>query len=142
MAGNNDEQIKQMLEHLSDSDKKQLEKIAEHINNRQPQGGRFVKMKVKQMKYSYYIKDQGKTIDDAKEFESAFDLDDLEFVAQDACRFAWKFFGGWVWLKTGAIITLCVDGKELGDFKIKVEFNTSNRNYQGPVFRAEKVEPK
>jgi hypothetical protein len=94
------------------------------------------------MKYSYYIKDQGKTIDDAKEFESAFDLDDLELVAQDACKLEWNFFGGWLWLRTGTIITLCVDGKEAGDFEIEVEFDTSNRNYQGPVFRSVKVELK
>lgn len=37
---------------------------------------------------------------------------------------------GWEWLETGEVITIVIDGKEIGDYEITVEYD--------PVFYVEK----
>jgi hypothetical protein len=85
------------------------------------------------MKYSYYIKDNGETIDDATEFEFKSRTDDFEFL-QDIRKHLWNKDFSWDWHATSITITLCLDGKELGDFNIDLSYH--------PDFRAEKLESK
>lgn len=82
-------------------------------------------------KIGYYIKDGGGTIEDVIYTDcvaasSIFDRFDVEEV----CDWIMEFNDGFEWLRTGVILTLVIDGKEVGDYKITVEYE--------PTFYAEK----
>lgn len=74
------------------------------------------------MIYSYFVKDHGEGPEDAIEFRSVWEETDANEIAKDAAEHAWDENDGWEWLKNGAVLTICKDGKPIGDFVIEIEF--------------------
>jgi len=56
--------------------------------------------------------------------------DSCEYMAMKACEHAWHHVDGWEWIRTSAVITLVIDGKEVGDYWIELDST--------PVFRVSK----
>jgi len=76
------------------------------------------------MRVGYFVKELGQTLKDTTYFKSVPFVTDEEDLVNDACEYAWDHNDGWEWLNEGTIIiTLVVEGKELGDFPISTEYD-------------------
>ena len=81
----------------------------------------------------YYQKWGGGTIEDV-EYTTVKIRSDREvsnWDIEDLCKYIWDYNDGWEWLNTGEEITVVIGGKEIGDYKIMVDFE--------PQFYTEKI---
>lgn len=87
------------------------------------------------MRLGYYCKNQGQSLEDTIYFKdiTEHDYDQVYYddFAESASEHAWDHNDGWEWLRDGSVLTLVIDEKEIGDFKITVETE--------PVFYASKI---
>lgn len=87
------------------------------------------------MEVSYYVKDHGEKIEDATTTQvRPFGAGHHEDIACEVAEYAWDHNDGWEWMNTGSVVfSLVLDGKDVGDFEITVDYD--------PVFHARKQPP-
>ncbi len=74
------------------------------------------------MNVAYYFKEQCETIEDAISCHvKNAHLIAEEAIAVHAAEHAWNHDDGWEWMNFGCVMSLVIDGKDVGDFKITVE---------------------
>ena len=82
---------------------------------------------------SYFFKSLGENIDDAIELEGfSGGVGDDRLIAECAAEDAYYGGDGWEWMPDSKdlVVTLCKDGKEIGDFSVQLDFE--------PVFHCER----
>lgn len=81
----------------------------------------------------FYIKDGGDTVEDTIYTDCLFDPKwPFRLQVDEICEWIMSNNDGSEWLETGTVLTIVIDGQEVGDYEITVDWE--------PTFYSEKIE--